>query len=137
MDDELEVHLEKLHNTAGQTQRYLRVLGNSEAVSTKRIEERAATSRKLKRLEGNITKTHELITERDEAIERREYNAWMGEKVAKQACVGLGARVGGGGSNVAPVDEVKTMNEITELQKHPYRGDNWQRIQELLKRMPK
>ena len=120
MPDELEVHLEKLNNKQTYHQYERRRLGNSEAVSSRTIEARSVADRKLSRVTGQISKTETLITERDEAIERREYSQWMGEKVAKQESVGLGARVGGGGANIPnKSSDNDLLNSIGVLQRHP------------------
>lgn len=45
------------------------------------------------------------------------------DKAAKQSSVGLGAKVGGGGSNVMPTDDDGLLEQIMEAQKHPVQNE--------------
>ena len=50
----------------------------------------------------------------------------------------VGAMVGSAGANAGvPEKSEDLLSEISELQRHPYQGDNWQRLQALLKRIPR
>ncbi len=52
------------------------------------------------------------------------------DKAGKQSSVGLGAKVGGGGANVAPTDDEDLLEQIMKAQKHPVQ--NAAKIKELM-----